>query len=59
MVKTPLSTTVNISNQSLMLIYQKLKTNVQVNKEKHCKRQKFKGHFLFHFLDLNTKFKSL
>jgi hypothetical protein len=58
-VKTPLSTTVNVSNQTLMFIYKKLKTNVQVKEEKHCKRQKFKGHFLFDFLDLNTKFKTL
>jgi hypothetical protein len=41
-VKTPLSTTVNFSNQILMLIYQKLKTNKQVKQEKHHKRQKFK-----------------
>jgi hypothetical protein len=33
-VKTPLSTTVNVSNRMLMLIYQKLKTNIQVKKEK-------------------------
>jgi hypothetical protein len=58
-VKTPLSTTVNVSNQSLMLIYQKLKTNVQVKEEKNCKRQKFKGHFLFDFLDSNAKFKTI
>jgi hypothetical protein len=42
-----------------MFIHQKLKTNVQVKEEKHCKRQKFKGHFLFDFLDSNTKFKTL
>jgi hypothetical protein len=29
-VETPLNTTVNVSNQILMLIYQKLKTNKQV-----------------------------
>jgi CRISPR/Cas system endoribonuclease Cas6 (RAMP superfamily) len=44
-VETPLSTTVNVSNQILMLIYQKLKTNKQVKQEKHHKKQKFKGHF--------------
>jgi hypothetical protein len=33
-VETPLSTTVNVSNQILMLIYQKLKTNIQVKEEK-------------------------
>jgi hypothetical protein len=36
-VETPLRTTVNVSNQALMLIYQKLKTNKQVKKEKHHK----------------------
>jgi hypothetical protein len=41
-VETPLSTTVNVSNQTLMLIYQKLNTNRQVKQEKHHKRQKFK-----------------
>jgi hypothetical protein len=59
-VETPLSTTVNVSNQILMLIYQKLKTNIQVKEEEHCKRQKkIKGHFLFDFLDTNTNFKTL
>jgi CRISPR/Cas system endoribonuclease Cas6 (RAMP superfamily) len=58
-VETPLSTTVNVSNQILMLIYEKLKTNKQVKQEKHHKRQKFKGHFLFDFLDTNTNFKTL
>jgi hypothetical protein len=58
-VKIPLSTTVNISNQILMLIYKKLQTNKQVMKEKHHKRQKFKGHFLFDFIDTNTNFKTL
>jgi hypothetical protein len=58
-VETLLSTTVNVSNQILMLIYKKLKTNIQVMVEKHCKRQKFKGHFLFDFLDTNTNFKTL
>jgi hypothetical protein len=58
-VETPLSTTVHISNQILMLIYQKIKTNKQVKEEKHHKRQKFKGHFLFDFLDTNTNFKTL
>jgi hypothetical protein len=33
-VKTPLRTMINDSNQLLMLIYQKLKTNIQVNKAK-------------------------
>jgi hypothetical protein len=41
-VETPLSTTVNVSNQTLMLIYQKLKTNKQVKQEKHHKRENFK-----------------
>jgi hypothetical protein len=41
-VETPLSTTVTVSNQTLMLIYQKLKMNKQVKQEKHHKRQKFK-----------------
>jgi hypothetical protein len=58
-VETPLSTTINVSNQTLMLIYQKLKTNKQAKEEKHRKRQKFKGHFLFDFLDTNTNFKTL
>jgi hypothetical protein len=58
-VETPLSTTVNVSNQILMLIYQKIKTNIQVKEENHCKRQIFKGHFLFDFLDMNNKFKTL
>jgi hypothetical protein len=58
-VETPLSTTVNVSNQILMLIYQKLKMNIEVKEEKHRKRQKFKGHFLFDFLDTNTNFKTL
>jgi hypothetical protein len=58
-VETPLSTTINVSNQTLMLIYQKLKTNKQTKEEKHRKRQKFKGHFLFDFLDTNTNFKTL
>jgi hypothetical protein len=40
-VKTPLSTMLNVSNQKLMLIYQKLKTNKQVKQEKHHKRQRF------------------
>jgi hypothetical protein len=57
-VETPLSTTVNVSNHKLML-YQKLKMNIQVKEEKHHKRQKFKGHFLFDFLDTNTNFKTL
>jgi hypothetical protein len=39
-VETPLSTTVNISNQILILIYKKLKMNIQVKEEKHNKRQK-------------------
>jgi hypothetical protein len=38
-VETPLSTTVNVSNHKLML-YQKLKMNIQVKEEKHFKRQK-------------------
>jgi hypothetical protein len=42
-----------------MIIYQKLKTNKQVMQEKHHKRQKFKGDFLFDFLDTNTNFKTL
>jgi hypothetical protein len=33
-VETPLSTRVNASNQILMFIYQKLKTNKRVKKEK-------------------------
>jgi hypothetical protein len=36
-VETPLRTTVNVSNQILMLIYKKLKTNKQVKQEKHDK----------------------
>jgi hypothetical protein len=28
-------------------------------KKKHCKKQKFKEHFLFDFLDSNAKFKIL
>jgi hypothetical protein len=52
-VETPLSTTVNVSNQKLMLIYQKLKTNKQVNKEKHRKRQQIlKDTFYLIFLTL-------
>jgi hypothetical protein len=58
-VETQLSTTVNVSNQILMLIYQKLNTNKQVKQEKHHKRQKFKGHFLFDYFDTNTNFKTL
>jgi hypothetical protein len=58
-VETPLSTRVYVSNQILMLIYQKLKTDIQVKQEKHHKRQKFKGHFLFDFVDTNTNFKTL
>jgi hypothetical protein len=58
-VETPLSTTINVSNQILMLIYQKLKTNKHVKQEKHHKREKFKGHFLFDFFDMNTNFKTL
>jgi hypothetical protein len=33
-VAIPLSTTVNVSNQTLMFIYQKLKMNKRVKKEK-------------------------
>jgi hypothetical protein len=33
--------------------------NIEVKEEKHRKRQKFKGHFLFDFLDTNTNFKTL
>jgi hypothetical protein len=58
-VETPLSTTINVSNQILMLIYQKLKTNKHVKQEKHHKRENFKGHFLFDFFDMNTNFKTL
>jgi CRISPR/Cas system endoribonuclease Cas6 (RAMP superfamily) len=58
-VETPTSTTVNVSNQTLTLIYQKLKTNKQVKQEKHHKRQKFKRLFLFDFIDMNTNFKTL
>jgi hypothetical protein len=58
-LETPLSTTVNVSNQILILIYQKIRTNKQVKEEKHRKRQKFKGHFLFDFLDTDTNFKIL
>jgi hypothetical protein len=39
-VETPLSTTVNVSNHILMLIYQKLKTNIQVKEEKHSRDKK-------------------
>jgi hypothetical protein len=41
-VETPLSTMINVSNQTLMFIYQKLKKNKRVKQEKHHKRQKFK-----------------
>jgi hypothetical protein len=41
-VATPLSTTINVSNQTLMFTYQKLKMNRRVKQEKHHKRQKFK-----------------
>jgi CRISPR/Cas system endoribonuclease Cas6 (RAMP superfamily) len=58
-VETPTSTTVNVSNQTLTLIYQKLKTNKQVKQEKHHKRQTFKRLFLFDFIDTNTNFKTL
>jgi accessory gene regulator protein AgrB len=44
---------VNVSNQILMLIYQKLKTNIQVKEEKHRKRQKkLKDTFYLIFLTL-------
>jgi hypothetical protein len=49
-VAIPLSTTVNVSSQTLMFIYQKLKMNKRVKKEKHHKRHKFKWLFLFDFL---------
>jgi hypothetical protein len=43
-----------------MLMYQKLKTNIQVKEEKALQEtKKFKGHFLFDFLDTNTNFKTL
>jgi hypothetical protein len=58
-VETPLRTTINISNQSLKFIYQKLKTNIKAKEEKHRKRPKIEGHCLFDFLDTNTKFKTL
>jgi hypothetical protein len=58
-VETPLSTTVNVSNQTLMLIYQKNKDEQTSKARKHHKRQKFKRLFLFDFLDMNTNFKTL
>jgi hypothetical protein len=59
-VETPLSTTINVSNQTLMIIYQKLKTNKQVKKIKASQETiKIKGHFLFDFLDTDTNFKTL
>jgi hypothetical protein len=39
-VATPLSTTVNVSNKTIMFIYQKLKINKRVKQEKHHTRQK-------------------
>jgi hypothetical protein len=58
-VETPLSTTVNVSNQTLILIYQKLKMNKQVKEEKHHKSEKFKERILFDFLDTKTNFNTL
>jgi hypothetical protein len=49
-VATPLSTTIYISNQTLMFTYKKLKMNKRVKQEKHHKRKKFKWLFLFDFL---------
>jgi hypothetical protein len=43
------------SNHTLMFIYQELKINKRVNKDKHHTSTKFKGLFLFDFLWRNTK----
>jgi hypothetical protein len=39
-VETPLSTMINISNQILMLIYQKLRMNIQVKGRKASQETK-------------------
>jgi hypothetical protein len=57
-VTTPLSTTVNFSNQTLIFAYQKLKMIKRVEQDKHHKRHKFKRLFLFDFFDTKTKFKT-
>jgi hypothetical protein len=43
------------SNHTLMFIYQELKVNKRVNKDKHNTRQILKDSFYFIFLDANTK----
>jgi hypothetical protein len=49
-VKTPLSTTVNVSNQSLMLIYQKLRQTYKYRKKSIAKDKNLKDMFYLIFL---------
>jgi hypothetical protein len=55
-VTIPLSTTVNVSNQTLMFIYQKLKMKKRVKQEKASQEtQILNDSFYLIFFDANTK----
>jgi hypothetical protein len=59
-VETPLSTTIDVSNQILMFIYQKIKDEQTSKVRKSITRDKnLNDSFYLIFFDTNTKFKTL